>query len=132
MKLSQSSVHGILAALYIATHEKEGSVATRVIAEECGLPPIHLTKILQQLARYRLVSGTQGPGGGFTLVKPAGQITLLEMIEAVEGPVEVEPMSREVTKVSKHSREKFKAVCTDIRDYARARLGKTTIKQLMG
>ncbi len=48
----------------------------------------HLSKVLQRLAREGLLASTRGPGGGFRLVRGGGEITLLEVFEAIDGPFE--------------------------------------------
>jgi Rrf2 family protein len=50
--------------------------------------PAHLAKVLQSLARAGLVRSTRGPGGGFTLARPPGDMTLLEVYEAVSGTLQ--------------------------------------------
>jgi Rrf2 family protein len=47
----------------------------------------HLAKVMQQLARAGIASSTRGPRGGFQLDRPPEQVTLIEVFEAVEGPV---------------------------------------------
>jgi Rrf2 family protein len=50
----------------------------------------HLAKVMQRLSRAGLVDAIVGPRGGFTLAKPADEITLLEVYEVVDGPFETE------------------------------------------
>ena len=107
MKLGNASLHGIVATLYIATHEKEGPIAARVIAEECGIPTHYLIKLIQKLARFPILDSAKGRGGGFTLAKPAGQITLLEIIEVIGGPLTVDPIGQSSIKAPKHSKKKL-------------------------
>jgi Rrf2 family protein len=57
------------------------------IAEALHASEAHLSKVLQRLAHFGLVRSSRGPGGGFTLSRSADQITLLEVYEAVEGPL---------------------------------------------
>ena len=49
----------------------------------------HLAKVMRRLVRAGLVASVRGPGGGFRMVRPAGEISLLEIFEAVEGKFEV-------------------------------------------
>jgi len=60
----------------------------RQIAEDTGIPVEYLRKVLQRLTRARLVQSERGRGGGFRLGKPPAKITLLEIVEAIEGPVD--------------------------------------------
>ena len=62
-------------------------VAARKIATALHASQAHLSKVLQRLARAGLVTATRGPAGGFALGRPAGAITLLEVYEAIEGPL---------------------------------------------
>ena len=57
------------------------------IAEALGASQAHLSKVLQRLRRSGLVTSERGPGGGFELARPADEITLLKVHEAVEGPL---------------------------------------------
>ena len=61
-----------------------------VMADGLCASEAHLAKVLQRLAKAGLVSGTRGPGGGFQLTRPAKEITLREVYEAIEGRLQVE------------------------------------------
>lgn len=58
------------------------------IAESCRIPLEYLLKILLQLVRSDVLGSIRGPRGGFYLSRPAGEITLLQIFEAIEGPLE--------------------------------------------
>jgi Rrf2 family protein len=62
-------------------------IPTREIASELCVSEAHLSKVLQRLARVRLVKATRGPKGGFMLGKPASEITPLDVYESIEGPL---------------------------------------------
>jgi len=87
MKISRSTGYGLLAAGYIAKNEKDGIVLSQTISKEYNIPLEYLLKILQQLVRANLLRSKRGPRGGFVLAKPANKITMLEIIEAVDGPM---------------------------------------------
>jgi Rrf2 family protein len=57
------------------------------IASRLNVSHAHLSKVLQRLGRAGLLNSVRGPGGGFRLARPAGEITLLSVYEAVEGPL---------------------------------------------
>ncbi len=60
------------------------------IARECGLPLDYLLKVLKQLVAAGLLLSFRGPSGGFKLAKKPDTVSLLEVIEAVEGPFEAD------------------------------------------
>ena len=62
-----------------------GTHSVSEIARRMGASEAHLAKVVQQLARASLVSTARGPKGGVRLARPAGEITYLEVYEAVEG-----------------------------------------------
>ncbi len=63
-------------------------VQLRVIGERQGIPPRYLEQIFQRLRRAGLVAGKRGPGGGYTLARGTSEITLRDVVEAVEGPID--------------------------------------------
>lgn len=60
-------------------------LSTKDLAEFHGLPKEYLSKALQSLSQARLIESSSGPTGGYRLAKPASEINLLDIIEAVEG-----------------------------------------------
>ena len=58
------------------------------LAADFGASEAHLAKVMQRLVKAGLVASTRGPKGGFRLARPAETVTLLDVYEAVEGPVE--------------------------------------------
>jgi len=63
-------------------------VQVRVISERQAIPARYLEQIFQRLRRAGLVASKRGPGGGYTLARSPAEVTLREVIEAVEGPLE--------------------------------------------
>jgi Rrf2 family protein len=57
------------------------------IAQACGLPERYLLKLLTLLVRAGILSAGRGPAGGYRLARPAGRISLLDVVQAVEGPL---------------------------------------------
>lgn len=69
----------------LASTPPDTYVSTRTLARFHGVPKEYLSKALQALSRARLVEGVLGPSGGYRLARPAKDITVLDIVEAVEG-----------------------------------------------
>lgn len=83
---SKSCEYGLQAILYIALHASgERRVGLQEIAENQEIPSHFLSKILQILVKQKLLSSTKGPNGGFILNRKPEDITLLEVIAAIDG-----------------------------------------------
>ena len=88
MRLSKASAYGVLACVYVAAHPPSAPVQGRAIAEAHDLPPEYLLKILQQLVRARILESETGRRGGFTFQKRPIDVTLLDIVEAIDGPLD--------------------------------------------
>lgn len=78
--------YGIRAMIYITAASKEGEkMSIKDICREIGAPEHFTAKILQDLSRKRLVSSLKGPSGGFFMEDTQRNITLLEIVEAIDG-----------------------------------------------
>ena len=103
----------------------------RDIARACGIPEEYLLKILQQLARARVLRSERGRAGGFLLRKTPSRTTLLEIVEAIQGPVSGDLVSRKEIKGAEPAKDAVESVCGEIARYAKSLLRKTTICKLM-
>jgi Rrf2 family protein len=73
--------------LYLAKLEKDVRAATSQIADEQQIPPSFLAKIISQLSIAGLILTSRGARGGVTLARQAEEITLLDVVEAIDGPI---------------------------------------------
>lgn len=85
---SPTCQHALRALIYLASKNTTKPVLVREIAEAAKVPKQSLAKILHGLRKKGLVKSTKGPGGGYQLARPGGRMTILEVIEAVDGPVD--------------------------------------------
>jgi len=89
MKLTRGSEYGIRGILYLAQHSNIRVSMLSAIAASQDIPPLFLAKIFQALAKAGLVKSHRGAKGGFSLARPAKEITVKDVIEAVEGPIDL-------------------------------------------
>jgi Rrf2 family protein len=85
MKLSDGVEWSLHCATLLAALPPDATLPGKALAEYHGVSESYLQKHLQALTRAGLLESVPGPKGGFRLAKPADQITLLDVLEAVEG-----------------------------------------------
>lgn len=88
MLLSKGCEYGLRAALYLVTLEGEGErfVSIRTISEELGISFHFLTKTFQKLTDAEIMESQRGPKGGIALARPVDEVTLLDLVLAIDGP----------------------------------------------
>lgn len=85
MKLPESAEWALHCAASLAQLAPEETVSTRRLAEHFGISAPYLAKQLAHLVRSGVLTGSTGPRGGFRLARPASGITVLDVIEAIDG-----------------------------------------------
>jgi Rrf2 family iron-sulfur cluster assembly transcriptional regulator len=84
--LSATCKYGIRAVIFIASKQESNiNTGLKEIAEKLEIPQPYLAKILQTLAKKKILRSSKGPHGGFYLMTPATKITLMDVIEALDG-----------------------------------------------
>ena len=86
VKISEAFSLAIHAMAFLARDRKQ-RFTNQAVAERSGASGHHLAKVLRRLVQAGLVASTRGPLGGFGLSRPAEQIMLLQIYEAIEGPI---------------------------------------------
>jgi Rrf2 family protein len=86
-KLSKKADYGLIAVKHLAMHRDQHACSATEIAEEYGISTMLMAKVLQKLARQRIVSAKHGASGGYMLAKEPSQISALDVISAIDGPV---------------------------------------------
>lgn len=87
MRLTAKSEYGLLAAIDLACTFGSGPVSAREVAERRNIPPRFLEQLFVALRRAGLVSAVRGARGGFALTREPHMITVLDVVEALEGPL---------------------------------------------
>jgi len=90
LKISAMTRYALRILMDIASHEKDGVPRTeKMIAERQGISMKFLSRIVIPLRRARLIASHKGANAGFTLLKKPEEITLLQIVEIMQGPVAV-------------------------------------------
>lgn len=89
MQLNQATDYAFRAMLHMGGLAPGTVVSTQTLAENEAIPPRFLLKIMRSLHQAGLIHSHRGAEGGFSLARPAGEISLLDIIEAMEGPVAI-------------------------------------------
>lgn len=87
MQITRQADYAIRAVLYISKLGDSQRAATSQIAKEQRIPPSFLAKIISQLSIAGLLQTSRGARGGVTLAKSPEEITLLDVVEAIDGPI---------------------------------------------
>lgn len=85
MKLSTKGRYGLRALLDLALHNQEEAVSLQSIAERQNISVSYLEQLMGKLRREGLVTSVRGAGGGYHLAKPAAEISVGEILRALEG-----------------------------------------------
>ena len=100
MKISKTAEYGLLAVEFVAKNSKDGLVTTSSVSKEYGIPRIYLSRIMHELVRANILESRRGPNGGYTLARPAEEITMLEIVETLDGSLD---HMMEITRYAKHA-----------------------------
>ncbi|MEI8314236.1 MAG: Rrf2 family transcriptional regulator [Verrucomicrobiota bacterium] len=85
MQITRAGEYAIIGLLYLARQPVGRTVMVDEISDAEKVPSSFLAKIFQSLAKASLIQSQRGAGGGFTLVRPPGDINLLEILNCIEG-----------------------------------------------
>ncbi|MCT4589261.1 MAG: Rrf2 family transcriptional regulator [Carboxylicivirga sp.] len=84
--LSNTCKYAIRAVIYLAVNDEDGKkIGIKQISKDLDIPTPFLGKILQSLAKQKLLKSTKGPHGGFSIGRPADDITLYDIVSIIDG-----------------------------------------------
>lgn len=89
MEITRQADYAIRAILFLAENNQDGRTPTSLIASKKNIPPSFLAKIISQLGVAGLVFTSRGARGGVVLARAAREISLLDVIEAIDGPLSI-------------------------------------------
>ena len=89
MQITRQADYAVRAVLHLARTGNTERSATSTSAQEQNIPPSFLAKIISQLSIAGLLHTSRGARGGVTLAREPKEITLLEVVEAIDGPIQL-------------------------------------------
>jgi Rrf2 family protein len=131
MRISRTVDYGLIAAVFIAQNCEDGHVMAKKISEAYDLPLNYLSQVMKQLVRAGILTSQRGPKGGFNLTRPAKEITMLEIIEAIDGPIIV-PMNLAEQTGGKPFAKNIEKVFLNVREDMKVSLAKVKLADLAG
>jgi len=130
MKLTRASSYALHAVAYMAAEKSDSPVASHHIAQARGIPERFLLKVLKPLVSARVLHSVKGPNGGYQLARSPGDITMLEIVEAVDGPIRGQAPFTE-DKNGGNLNRKLENICKQTADQVRKQLQKVRMSELV-
>ena len=88
MRLTTKGRFAVTAMVDLAMRQNRGPVTLAAISERQRISLSYLEQLFGKLRRHKLVSSVRGPGGGYNLARPAGEVTVAEIVAAVDEPLD--------------------------------------------
>jgi len=130
MKLTRASSYAIHAVAFMAMQKQQDRpIASHNIAQARGIPERFLLKVLKPLVSARVLLSIKGPNGGYRLAKKPDDITMLEVLEAVDGPIRGQAPFTEESNGPLNN--KLEAICKQSAEAMRKQLEKVKMSDLV-
>ena len=128
MRISRAATYGLLATIQLSESTSSPPIPCSQLARLGDMPERFLLQVLRTLVNQGLLRSTRGVDGGYRLTKPLSQISLLDIVEATDGPIH--PDLPQVSGLSGPAQRKLAEALGDIAADARKRLGSLPLSQL--
>lgn len=89
LRLSRQADYGLVLMSHFARHEGASVLSARDLAQETGLPLPTVGKVLKLLGRGGLLNSQRGVNGGYVLARPASEISVVAIVQTLDGPIEM-------------------------------------------
>ena len=130
MKLTRASSYAVQALVYMAREGAGRPVPSHVAARAQGSPERFLLKVLKPLVDAGVLRSLKGPNGGYRLARPPKGLTLLEVVEAADGPVRGDAPPVGAGKDGAAFGGRLQGVCDGAATLVRERLAGVTLAEL--
>ncbi|RIK75563.1 MAG: Rrf2 family transcriptional regulator [Planctomycetota bacterium] len=128
MRISRAATYAVLAAVQLNESSASPPIPCSQLAQLGDMPERFLLQVLRSLVNEGILKSTRGVDGGYRLARPLSQITLLEIVEAIDGPVQ--PDLPQIAGLTPQSQRRLAEALGDIAEDAKKRLAEVTLAQL--
>ena len=131
MKLTRATSYAIHAVAYMAAQKHDRPIASHHVAEAQGIPERFLLKVLKPLVSAHILHSVKGPNGGYRLAKAPADINMLEILEAVDGPIRGQAEAIGEKGADGHLNHRLENICKQSADAVRKHLEKVRMSDLI-
>lgn len=128
MRLSRASTYAVLATVQLSESAASPPIPCSQLSKLGDMPERFLLQVLRSLVNSGLLKSTRGVDGGYRLAKPLSQITLLNVIEAIDGPIQ--PDLPQIGGLTPQAQRRLAEAMGDIAADAKKRLAAVSLSQL--
>jgi Rrf2 family protein len=130
MKLSRTVSYALQATIHLAINNSDSPVPCSKLATEGGMPERFLLQILRSLVTHGILHSTRGVEGGYSLGRTADEISLLQIIEAIDGPLDSKLNT--VNSLPQSSSDRLRQALEDVATTSRKQLEQIKLSSLLG
>ena len=130
LRLSKKADYALIAMKHLALRGDRGSSSAREIAEQFDIPIELMAKVLQRLVRRGLLGSHQGTHGGYQLARRPSQISVADVIQAIDGPVTVTACSSDDSRCDQFEKCNVRDPLWKVRERILSALDECTIAEL--
>ena len=130
MRLTHLADYAVVLMTAAARREAGARLSATELSEDTGVPLPTAQKLMQQLSAHGLLVGQRGAGGGYALARPVSEISLADIVEAVEGPFAMTVCSEGRTDCALDAHCRVKPHMGVVGDKVRGALGAVSLQEL--
>lgn len=131
LEITRQADYALRATMEVARMDFGERTPTATIAEAQNIPLPFLAKIVSQLVVRGILEATRGASGGVSLARPADTITMLEVVEAIDGPITINRCTRDPSVCEFSATCPFCEIFTDAQQMLVDRLSSTTLSDIV-
>lgn len=131
LRITRAATYAIHALVFMAGPKSGGRpMASHIVARARGIPERFLLKVLKPLVGARVLNSVKGPNGGYRLARTPADISLLDIVEAIDGPIQA-PVVPESDQTDAALNRRLNQICSQAADLVKKHLQKVRLTDLV-